>query len=269
MTTDALTAVDDRTRRGSFAQVWKLACLLCWRDLTGRYRRHFMGAFASLLQPSLLMVAFAFLGSMMRMPTDGLPYPIFMLCGYVPFSIVSSAVQKCTGSISSNAAVLRKVYVPPGVFPIIAVIQSLVDNSFLLALLAIIVLSDHMLLASSVAWLILLVGINLMLCLGVAMVQAAMGLIARDFLSAGQFLMQLWLYLSPVIYPARLVSDQWKWLYNLNPMVGLLENYRLVLGKNLVPDFSLLAPCAGISCILFVVGCVSYMNVSRYLADEL
>jgi lipopolysaccharide transport system permease protein len=239
------------------------------RDVRGRYRRSILGPAWAIIQPLFLMVVFTFIRGIVNIPSEGVPYVIFSYSALVPWTFFSSAVSNCGPSIMGNAGILKKMAVPREVFPLAAVLTAAFD-----LLMSGLVLAGMMLwFRVPVGWLLLWVPVLVLmtgtLALGVGMFLAAFGTFKRDFLMAGGFLMQLWLYVSPIIYPVSSVPERWRGLYVVNPIVGILEGFRAVLIKGAAPDLGLLAWSLLGIVVAWAVAWPLFRYMSQYFADVL
>ena len=248
-----------------FNLLWALVS----RDLRGRYRRSILGPAWAIIQPLFLMVVFTIIRGFVNIPSEGMPYVIFSYSALVPWMFFSKAVGDCGPSIMSNAGILKKMAVPREVFPLAAVLTAAFDLVMSGLVLAGMMFWFRVPVGWSLLWAPVLVLMTGTLALGLGMFLAALGTFKRDFLMAGGFLMQLWLYASPIIYPISSVPEQWRGLYVLNPMVGILEGFRAVLVKGTVPDLGLLTWSLLGIVVAWVVAWPLFRSMSQYFADVL
>jgi len=256
-------------RRQQAERFLTLLWALVSRDVRGRYRRSILGPAWAIIQPLFLMVVFTIIRGFVNIPSEGVPYVIFSYSALVPWAFFSSAVSSCGPSIMGNAGILKKMAVPREVFPLAAVLTAAFDLLMSGLVLAGMMLWFRVPVGWSLLWVPVLVLMTGVLALGVGMFLAALGTFQRDFLMAGGFLMQLWLYVSPIIYPVSSVPERWRGLYVLNPMVGILEGFRAVLIKGTMPDLGLLVwSLLGIA-VAWTVGWPLFRYMSQYFADVL
>ncbi len=217
----------------NFRGLWnyrELFYFLVWRDLKVRYRQTVLGATWAILQPLLTMVIFTyFFGRLVKVPSDGIPYPIFAYAGLVTWSFFSSAVSLSSNSLLANSGVIAKVYFPRIIIPAAAVSATLVDFGITLVLLAPLMLYYGYALSWSFVLLPFLIVLTALCALAVGMLISALAVRYRDALHATPFLIQVWFFMSPVIYPSSLVPPSHRWLMELNPLTGIIEGFRAVL----------------------------------------
>lgn len=252
-------------------EVWlrrELLYFLTWRDLKVRYKQTSLGALWAILQPLMMMVIFTVVfGNFAKMPSDGLPYPIFAYSALVPWNFFAGALSRCIGSLVGNANIVSKVYFPRLIIPLSATLSGFVD----FAISFVILLGMMFWFGFVPSWGILVMPLFLVLALltalGLGLWLTALNVKYRDIGYAVPFLVQLWMYASPVAYPASLVPERWRVLYNLNPMVGVIEGFRWgLLGKE-SPDFGALAISAAAVLALMVGGMVYFKRTERTMVD--
>lgn len=245
-----------------------LFTLLAWRDIKVRYQQTVFGALWAILQPVLLMVVFAiFLGRLADVPSDGLPYPLFVYCGLVPWTFFSQGLAGSASSLVENERLVTKVYFPRLLVPTAAAASYVVD--FLIGHLLMVGLLLHYgveLRASLLLLPLLAVGVfAAIVCYGLGL--AALNVRYRDVRYAIPFGLQLLLFLTPVVYPARLVTGAWRYAYAVNPMAGLIDLYRwAILGTDHLPA-GVIAVSAGSAVLLLIVGVAYFQRVERSFAD--
>ena len=205
----------------------ELLYFLTWRDIKLRYKQTALGAAWVIIQPLFAMLLFTlFFGKLARMPSDGVPYPLFAYAGLVPWTFFSNAITNSGHSLVGNSTLISKVYFPRIYIPAGAVAAGLLDFAIASVLLIPMLIYYHV----SVTWQFLLLPLFALLgtiqALGVGMWLAALNVKYRDIRYAIPFLVQLWLFASPVIYPASLVPPKWKWVLAINPMTGVIEGFR-------------------------------------------
>jgi lipopolysaccharide transport system permease protein len=245
----------------------ELLWVLTRRDVRVRYRQTVLGAGWAIIRPVLTMVIFTVLfGRLAQMPSEGFPYPIFVYSALLPWTFFAAALASAGGSVVGSANLIRKVYFPRLIVPLSSIGAGLVDLAIsTLVLLAMMVWYGvgwtwHLALAP-----LLLVAV-VFTALGVGTVLAAASVSYRDIHHLTPFLIQIWMFLTPVIYPTSLVPERWRWLLYLNPMTGLIDGFRSAfLGKPF--DLAALATSAAVSVVLFVVGIAYFERVERRFAD--
>jgi lipopolysaccharide transport system permease protein len=251
-------------------ELWRyrdLLFFLTWRDISVRYRQTLLGFLWAILQPFLTMIVFTvFLGKVAGVPSDGIPYPVFSYLGLLPWMYFSGAVTRSGATFVSNAHLLTRVYFPRVLLPVSATLSALVDFG-----IAFLVLGGLMAwYGLALAWTVLLV-IPLLLLTACAATGVGLGLAAlnaryRDVQYAIPFLMQLWMFATPVVFPASLVPGGWRLLMALNPLTGLIEAHRAaVLGRPL--DWPTLGISVASVALLVALGGWWFRRTERSLAD--
>jgi lipopolysaccharide transport system permease protein len=237
------------------------------REIKGRYRRSLLGPFWAILQPLMYMVVFTFIQRMLHISSDGAPYVIFSYTALVPWTFFSNAVTRCGPSITGNAGIIRKMEIAREVFPLAGVLTSLVD--FLLSGL---VLLGMMLVLGlpfgvGLVWLPVMVVITATLAMGVGLGVAALGTYRHDVIFAIPFVLQLWLLASPIMYPLGTVPEGWRSLYQLNPMVGIIDGFRNVVLQGVAPDPVLITVSALGTAVVWLLAWPLFRYTSQYFAD--
>jgi len=244
-----------------------LLAILTWRDVAVRYKQTVFGVGWALLQPLLMTVVFSLLfGRLARLPSDDLPYPLFALAGLVVWGFFSAAVTNGGNSLIGNASLITKVHFPRLLIPCAAVGAALVDFAIGVGLLLLLGVyyrlppGAHLLLLPVVAVLLsLLAG-------AIALWMAALNVKYRDVRYALPFILQFWMFASPVIYPLSLVPPHWRWLMVLNPLTGIIETMRVAFGGSRLSVPGLL--CATVvTSVVFVYALYSFQRMERDFAD--
>src|SRR5262245_19187077 len=245
----------------------ELLLVLTIRDIKLRYKQTMLGAAWAILQPFLTMVVFSiFFGHLANMPSDGFPYPVFVYSALVPWTFFANAITSSSNSLVGSAHLISKVYFPRLIIPLSAIGVGILDfaiaSAFLLAMMIFYGVSwtANLLMAP-----LLLIG-TAFTALGVGTCLSALTVAYRDFRYVVAFMVQLWMFVTPVVYPASLVPPQWLWVLYLNPMSGFIEGFRAAfLGSPF--DFVGLAISAGVAIILFIAGVAYFARVERRFAD--
>jgi lipopolysaccharide transport system permease protein len=253
-----------------FRGIWayrELLYFLTWRDIKVRYKQTLLGALWAILQPLALMIIFTyFLGMLMRVPTGDIPYPIFFYTGLTLWTYVSSAVMSGANSLLGNTNLITKVYFPRLIIPSAAVGACLIDFAIASVLLVgLLIYYDF-----SITWkYLLLVPIALLatlLALGVGIWLSALNVKYRDVRYALPFAIQVWMFTSPVLYPATLVPAEWRWVLLLNPLAGLIEGFRAAL-FDLPIEWGALSYSAAFTAVLLVYASYTFKRMERYFAE--
>lgn len=259
------TGFTDETRR-----FLRLLWAITGRDIRARYRRTILGPLWAILQPLMLMVVFTALSGVLDIPSDNIPYVIFSYSALTPWTFFANSVSRCGPSIISNASIIKKTPVSRELFPMVAVTTAGFDTLMAGIILAVMIVWYQVSVdLSLVFWLPVLTLLTAVFALGVGMFFAALGVYKRDLLQVNAFVLQLWIYATPVIYPLSEVPDKWQALYKLNPMVGLLEGFRSVLARGETPDVSLLLWGLPVNGLVLLIAWPLFRYTSRYFADVL
>lgn len=263
-------------RRGfsALAEFWEyreLLYLLVWRDIKVRYKQTIFGAGWAILQPLFTMVVFTVVfGSFAKMPSDGIPYPIFSFTALLPWNYFSQALTRSGTSLVSSSGLISKVYFPRLIIPVAAALAPIVD------LLVAFVVLLFMMVAYSMAptWGALLLPVFIllaMLCaLSVSLWLTALNVKYRDVGHLIPFIVNIWLYATPVAYPLSVVPEEYRVLYGLNPMVAVVEGFRWgLLPDRPTPDVLPIAVSAAVMIVLLVSGVYYFKRVERTFADTI
>jgi lipopolysaccharide transport system permease protein len=252
-------------------EVWRykeLLYFLVWRDIKVRYKQTVLGAAWAIIQPLFTMVVFSlFFGNLAQMPSDGLPYPIFSYAALVPWTFFANGLQQSTNSLVSSQNLIRKVYFPRLVLPVASVGSGLVD--FALAFLVLLLMMPFfgIVPTTNVIWLPALLLLALCTALGVSLWLSALNVQFRDVRHTVPFLVQLWLFATPIAYPSSLLPEPWRILYGLNPMAGVVEGFRwALLGTDTAPG-PMIAISAIASVGLLIGGAYYFRRLERTFAD--
>lgn len=254
-----------------FGELWRsreLAYFFVWRAIKIRYKQTLIGAAWAVLQPITTMLVFSlFFGHLAKLPSGDLPYPIFYFSALLPWTYFAGAIQNVTNSVVEQQHVVTKAYFPRLLLPIAAVIPGLLDLAIGLLVFLPMVLFYH--LAPGKA--ILMFPVFLLLAVGTALSFglwfAALNTLYRDVRYAVPFLVQIWMFVSPVVYPVSLVPARWRWLYGLNPMAGVIEGFRWTLTGRGEPPTLLLAVSAGAVLIVLTGGLAFFSRMEGTIAD--
>jgi lipopolysaccharide transport system permease protein len=219
-----------------WGELWhyrELLYFLTWRDVKVRYKQTVLGLFWAVLQPFLKLVIFSVVfGRLAGVPSEDFPYPIYLYAGLLPWQFFSEALSRSSQSVVGGGNLIRKVYFPRLIIPVSSVGSCLVDFAVAFAILVGLMLYYGVMPTWTTLMVIPLVGVTIVTALGVGTLLSALNVAYRDFRYAVPFMLQVWLYLTPVIYPVTIVSGKWQKLLALNPMTGIVDAYRsAILGK--------------------------------------
>lgn len=252
-------------------ELWEyreLLYFLCWRDIKVRYKQTALGAAWAIIQPFFTMVVFSlFFGRLAQIPSDGIPYPLFAYAALVPWSFFAHSLSSSSNSLVDSANLLRKVYFPRLAIPLATVLSGVIDF-----VIAFVVLLGMMLLyrrtpTANSLWLPLLLLLALTTALGVGLWLSALNVQYRDVRYTIPFLTQFWLFATPIAYPSSLLSEPWRTLYGINPMVGVVEGFRwALLGTATAPGpIILVSALAAVG--LLVSGAYYFRRMENHFAD--
>jgi len=246
----------------------ELLYFLVWRDLKIRYKQTAIGVAWALLQPFLTMLVFSlFFGKLARIPSGGLPYPIFYYSALLPWTYFATALQTATGAIVDNQRLVTKVYFPRLVLPLSSVLSGVVDFGISFLMLITMMLYYGMRPTANVLWLPAFLSLAVLTALGVGLWLSALNATYRDVKYVIPFLIQFWMFASPVVYSSSLVPPKWRLLYGLNPMAGVIEGFRWSLTANGNPPEGVLFGSAAIVVTLVLGGIVFFRKMETTVAD--
>lgn len=274
MQADAVYDVLIRPRRGwisidfaELARYRELLYFLVWRDLKVRYKQTVLGVAWAVLQPLLNMLVFTVIfGRLARLPSDEFPYPVFVYTALMPWTFFANGVTHAGQSLVNQQHLMTKVYFPRLFVPTAGVGAGLVDLAISFGLYAIILLVYKVPLSAGAVFLPLLVLLTLLATLGLGYIFAALTVAYRDFRYVVPFMVQIMMYVSPVVYPVSIVPDRFHWVLALNPMAGIIDAYRsAILGKPW--NLSMLTISVLVTLALLVFGLFYFRRTERRFAD--
>src|SRR5438309_7916795 len=253
-------------------EVWmyrELLYFFVWRDLKVRYKQTVIGVAWVVLQPLMSMGVFTiFFGRLAKLPSDGLPYPVFYFAALAPWTYFSTALTTTTNVVVENQRVITKVYFPRLILPFSSVLSGLVDFGIAFVVLLALVLGYGLRPGVQALWLPLLLLLALATALGIGLWLSALNALYRDVKYVTPFLVQFWMLASPVAYPSSLVPAKWRWLYGLNPMAGVIEGFRWALtGHGQPPGAAMAASAVGVAIVL-LGGLFFFQKMETNIADR-
>jgi lipopolysaccharide transport system permease protein len=253
-------------------ELWEyreLLYFLVWRDLKVRYKQTVIGVAWVILQPLMTMGVFTiFFGRLAKLPSEGLPYPVFYFAALVPWTYFAQALQNCTTIVVANQHVITKVYFPRLLLPLAAVCSGLLDFVIGFVVMIILTLSCGIHPPATVVLLPVFLLLAVAAALGVGLWTSALNALYRDVASIIPFVVQFWMLASPVAYPSSLVPERWRWLYGLNPMAGLIDGFRWALTGMGKPPGAQMAVSASAVLLLVVAGLIFFQRVEGTVADR-
>jgi lipopolysaccharide transport system permease protein len=279
------TAIEDEprvpegfTRLGSrggsglrLGELWayrELLYFLVWRDIKVRYKQTALGAAWVIIQPLLTMVVFTlFFGNLAKVPSDGIPYPLFAFAGLVPWTLFAYSLTESSGSLVSNQNLITKVYFPRLIIPLASVLAGLVDFAISFSVLLLLMFYYGVVPTVFVLTVPLFVVLAVLAALSVGIWLSALNVEYRDVRYTIPFLTQLWMFVTPLAYASSLIPERWRLVYGLNPMAGVVEGFRwALLGKTSAPGF-LLAASVPVVVVLLVGGAYYFRRMEKTFAD--
>ncbi len=246
----------------------ELLWFLALRDVKVRYKQTALGAAWAILQPLLTMLVFSVVfGRLARIPSEGIPYPVFAYCALLPWQLFAYALTQSSNSLVTNQRLITKVYFPRLVVPIASLLCGLLDFAVAFPVLLGLMLYYGIVPGVAVAALPFLVLLALLTSLAAGLWLSALNAIYRDVQYALPFLTQFWLFVTPVAYPASLVPERWRWLFGLNPMAGVVEGFRWALLGSPHPPGPLVAVSVVSVLVLLAGGLFYFRRMEREFAD--
>jgi lipopolysaccharide transport system permease protein len=252
-------------------EVWQyreLLFFLIWRDVKVRYKQTVLGIAWAIIQPLVTMVIFSVIfGQLAKLPSEGIPYPVFCYAALLPWQLFSGALTRCGISLVGNANLLTKIYFPRLIIPLSATLSGLVDFSISLVILLGLMLYFAILPTWAILWLPLLMLFVLITALSVGLWLSALNVQYRDVQHIIPFLIQVWMFASPIVYSAGLIpSGPWRFVYGLNPLTGVIQGFRWILLGTPYP-YEWMIVSAGVVVILLVTGLYYFKRMEKSFAD--
>ncbi len=248
----------------------ELVYFLTWRDIKVRYKQTAIGVAWAILQPLAMMVVFTlFFGRLAKVPSEGVPYPLFALAGLLPWQLFSRTITESTHSLITDQRLITRVYFPRIIVPIATTAAALVDFAISAVLLLVLLAVYHITPGAALLALPVFILLMVITALGVGFWLSALNVEFRDVAYAVPVLNQLWLFVTPVVYPSSMVPESWRVLYGLNPMAGVVEGFRwALLGAGQGPS-PMLAASAVVAVAVFVSGMVWFRRRERTFVDAI
>jgi lipopolysaccharide transport system permease protein len=252
------------------AELWRyreLVYFLTWRDILVRYKQAVLGVLWAIVQPVLTMIVFSVIfGRLIGVQSGDVPYPVFSFAGLLPWQLFAGAMQRSGTSLVASAGLITKVYFPRLVIPLSSILGGVIDFCISLAVLAALMAYYHMAPTWDVLWLPAFVLLALATSFAVGLWLSALNVLYRDVQYIIPFLIQLWMYLSPVVYPVTYITGPFRYVYALNPMVGVIQGFRWALYGGTPPD-RLVAVSVAVVAVLLVTGLYYFRHMERTFAD--
>ena len=252
-------------------ELWEyreLLYFLMWRDIKVRYKQTALGATWAIIQPFLTMVVFSiFFGSLGKIPSDGIPYPIFAFTALVPWGFFANGLSQSSNSLVGSSHLITKVYFPRLIVPLGSVLSGIVDFLVAFAMLLVMMLYYGLMPSLNVLWLPLFVLLALVTSLGVGLWLSALNVEYRDVRYIVPFVTQFWLFATPIAYPSSLLHEPWRTIYGLNPMVGVVEGFRWALLRSNTAPGPIIAVSSAAALIILVTGAFYFRRMEKTFAD--
>ncbi len=246
----------------------ELIYFLTWRDIKVRYKQATLGIAWAILQPMLTTaITSVVFGYLLKVDTGSLPYPVFTLAALLPWHLFQLSLQKSSISLVGNANLITKIYFPRIIIPLSSVLAVLVDFAISLILLFIVMLFYKLPFTWNMLWLIPLTLLSILAALAVGLWLSALNVQYRDIQQMVPFLLQIWMYATPIVYPITIIPEGTiRYLYSLNPMVGVVQGFRWALFGGSPPDMTLLFSAAAVL-ILLISGLFFFRRMEKTFAD--
>ncbi len=253
------------------AELWEyreLVYFFTWRDIKVRYKQTVLGVLWAILQPFCTMLIFAlFFGKLAKMPSDGIPYPLFSYTALVPWTFFATGLTQASNSLVANSNMLQKIYFPRMAMPLGTVVAGCVDFCLAFVVLLGMTASYGVVPTWKVFWLPFYLGLALITCLGASLWLSAMNVQFRDVKYTIPFLIQIWMYATPIVYPSSLLPEPWRTVYGINPMVGVVEGFRWALLDAKTAPGPMVAVSSVVAVGLLISGAYYFRRLERTFAD--
>lgn len=254
-------------------ELWEyreLVYFFAWRDIKVRYKQTILGALWAIIQPFFTMVIFSvFFGRLAKVPSDGLPYPIFSFAALVPWTFFANAINQASNSLVVNSNMVKKIYFPRLALPLATLVSGLIDFALAFAVLLGMMLYYSLLPSRNMLWLPFFLLLAVIAALGVGLWLAALNVQFRDVHYTIPFLTQALLLVTPIAYPSSLLAEPWRTLYGLNPMAGVVEGFRWALLGAATGPGPMLLVSAAVAVLLLVSGAFYFRRMEQGFADVL
>jgi lipopolysaccharide transport system permease protein len=255
----------------NLGELWRyreLLYFLTWRDIKVRYKQTLLGATWAILQPVFTMAVFSlFFGRLAKVPSDGIPYPLFSFAALVPWTFFSNGLSLSANSLVGSQNLITKIYFPRLAIPTATILAGVIDFALAFLVLLAMMLGYGITPAWNMVWLLPLFAIAFVAALGGALWLSALNVQYRDVRYAVPFLLQFWLFITPIAYPSSLLGMPWRALYAINPMAGVVEGFRWALVGTPTAPGPMIAVSAAAAVGLFISGAFAFRRMERTFAD--
>lgn len=255
-------------RLGELWEYRELVYFFTWRDIKVRYKQTVLGALWAIIQPFCTMLIFTlFFGKLAKMPSDGIPYPLFSYTALVPWTFFALGLTQSSNSLVTNTNMLKKIYFPRMAMPLGSVVAGCVDFCLAFIVLLVMMASYGIVPTWKVVWLPFFFLLAVITCLGASLWFSAMNVQFRDVKYTIPFIIQFWMYATPIVYPSSLLPEPWRTVYGINPMVGVVEGFRWALLDAKTAPGPMVAVSAIVAVALLVSGAYFFRRQERTFAD--
>ncbi len=252
-------------------ELWEyreLVYFFTWRDIKVRYKQTVLGALWAIIQPFFTMLIFTlFFGKLAKMPSDGIPYPLFSYTALVPWTFFATGLTQSSNSLVANSNMLKKIYFPRMAMPLGTVVAGCVDFCLAFIVLLGMIASYGVVPTWKVIWVPFFLALALITCLGASLWLSAMNVQFRDVKYTIPFLVQFWMYATPIVYPSSLLPEPWRTVFGINPMVGVVEGFRWALVDAKTAPGPMIAVSAIVALGLLISGAYYFRRLERTFAD--
>jgi lipopolysaccharide transport system permease protein len=253
---------------GELWEYRELLYFLIWRDIKVRYKQTALGAAWAIIQPIMTMVVFSlFFGKLGKMPSDGIPYPIFSFAALVPWTFFANGLNQASNSLVGSSNLIKKVYFPRLSIPLAVVLSGAVDFALSFLVLLIMMLYYGLAPTLNIVWLPAFLLLTLIASLGVSLWLSALNVEFRDVRYVVPFIVQFWLFATPIAYSSKLLPEPWRTLYGLNPMVGVVEGFRWALLGTKTRPGPMIAVSAVVAILVLIGGAYYFRRMEKTFAD--
>jgi lipopolysaccharide transport system permease protein len=274
MPTVSVPSLIIRPERGwtlGLREIWayrELLYFLVWRDLKVRYKQTALGGAWAIIQPLFMMLVFSlFFGRLAKMPSDGIPYPLFTFCALLPWQLFAQALSESSNSLVANERLITKVYFPRLIIPLSAVLSALVDFGIAFVVLLLMMFGYGVVPTIAVVTLPLLIFLAVLTAFGVGLWLSALSVQYRDVRYTLFFLTQFWMFMTPIAYPSSIVPGKWRALYGLNPMAGVVEGFRWALLGMVPAPGPIMAVSIAVVILILLGGLCYFRSMEDTFAD--
>jgi len=255
----------------NLGEIWQyrdLLSLLVWRDISAKYRQSLAGLGWTVLKPIIQMLTFTLIfGRVAQLPTDGAPQPVFYFTAILPWTYFAACLTATTSSVVSGSALLTKVYFPRLILPLATTVVGLVEFAIQFVLLLVLMAWYQLAPTTNILWTPVLLMLAAATALSVGIWLTALNVKFRDVGMLIPFVVQIWMFVSPVVYSSSMISERWRPLFGLNPMAGVIEGFRWALLGHTAPDWTIMAVSSLVVLVLLVTGLFFFRRTETTFAD--